>query len=101
MTKFEELSSEEQAIIDFFKLSLEYIDASDKLYIQHLSTKEKMLREMLYFKYEEEPFSFFKKAHQKWEMEIDDLEKQLHDIYLKFEVFFQEQQEFYKKLIEV
>ena len=100
MTKFEETNSEEQAIISLFKFSLEYIDASDKLYIQHLSTKEKMLREMLYFKYEEEHLTIFRKAHKKWETEIDDLEKQLYDIYLKFEVFFQEQQEFYKKLIE-
>ena len=100
MTKIKELSAEEQAIVDFFKTSLEYIDASDKLYIQHLSTKEKMLQEMLYFKYEEEPFTFFKKAHKKWQTEIDELENQLYDIYLKLEEIFQERQEFYKKLME-
>lgn len=100
MTKIEDLSTEEQALVNIFKVSLDYINKSDKLYLEHLSVREKNIKGMLNLKYEEEPPKFFKKTHKKWEDEIEDLENQLYDVYKKFEETIQEQHDFYEKLKE-
>lgn len=100
MTKIEDLSTEEQALAKIFKTSLDYINKSDKLYFKQLSIKENFIKKMLDLKYEEEPPKFLKKAHKKWEDEIDDLNNQLYDIYKKVEETVQEQHDFYEKFKE-
>ncbi len=100
MVKLEDLSEKDQALVKAFELGLKNVEESDKLYMKSLELQEKRIRDMLYSKYEDEPLKLFKKSHKKWEDEIADLEKQLHDVYLKVEDFFKEQQDFYKKLKE-
>ena len=100
MVKLEELSEKDQALVKAFELGLKSVEESDKLYMKSLELQEKRIKDMLYSKYEDEPLKLFKKSHKKWEDEIADLEKQLHEVYLKVEDFFKEQQDFYKKLKE-
>ena len=100
MDKLENLSPKDQALVKAFELGLKSIEESDRLYMKSLDMQEKRIRNMLYSKYDQEPLKLFKKSHKKWEDEINNLENQLHEVYLKVEELMKENQEFYKKLKE-
>ena len=100
MTKLEDLSEKDQALVKAFELGLKSVEESDKLYLKSLDMQEKRIKMELYSKYDNEPLKLFKKKHKQWEDEISDLESQLQSIYKKAEDLFVENQEFYKKLRE-
>ena len=90
--------SSDEAIIEIFKASLDYINKTDELDLKFLNHKIEFLQQQIAFKENEEPMKIFKKAHKKWEEELDDLETQLMNAYKDYgdEVMFQH--EFYQKL---
>ena len=88
----------EEVIAKLFETTLDYSIASDKLYVDFLNTQIEFKQKLLEFKANEEPLKIFKKAHKKWEQEIDMLEKEVCDAYEKLGKEFFEQQEFYHKL---
>ncbi len=92
-----QLTSDE-ALVELFKASLDYSIASDKIYVDFLKQQIDFKQKLIEFKANEEPLKIFKKAHKKWEDEIDALEKELCDAYEKLGKEFFEQQEFYHKL---
>ncbi len=92
-----QLTSDE-ALVKLFKASLDYSIASDKIYVDFLQHQIDYKKKLIEFKANEEPLKLFKKAHKKWEVELDELEKDLCDAYEKLGKEFSEQQEFYHKL---
>lgn len=66
-------------------LSLGYLREADQLYLDSLFIREKLLRSELASKYQDEPLAFFKKKHQAWEREIQELDSELASIYKKVE----------------
>ena len=98
MTKLEELSEKDQALVKAFEIGLEAYDREDKLYMEHLGLQEKRIKTMLGWKYDEEPLKLFKKAHKKWEDEIESLENELYGVYKKMGEAFEERQAFFEQL---
>ena len=96
MTK-KELSNND-ALFELFKSSLEFNVKSDKLDIEAIQHEISYHEQLVKWKLEEEPISFFKKAHKKWKEELDELETQLLDSYKKLERTIEEQHNFYNKL---
>lgn len=90
----------DEALYKVFEASLEYSVATDKLHTDFLKKQIEFHEQLVKFKAEEEPLKIFKKAHKKWEQELDELERQLCDSYEKLGKEFTEQQEFYRKLKE-
>ncbi len=66
-------------------LSLAFVRESDEIYLESLNIREKMIRNELVSKYDAEPLGIFKKKHQQWENEINELENELSNIYKKAE----------------
>lgn len=95
--KAKKLSTDE-ALVEVFKVSLDYVDKSDKLYMDFLNNKVKFIMQNIDNKKEEEPLKFLKKAHKKWEMELEALENELADVYSKIGKEVELKQEFYEKL---
>ncbi len=98
MAKKDKKLSAEEALVEVFKVSLDYIDKSDKLHMQFLDTRAKFLTQQIAYKEDEEPMKFFKKAHKKWEDELEKLEIELANVYKEMNDEFNYTQEFYKKL---
>ena len=98
MTKFEDLPKEDQALVKAFEIGLEAYDREDKLYMKHLGLQEERIKTMLGWKYDEEPLKLFKKAHKKWEDEVEKLENELYDVYKKMEEAFEDRQAFFEQL---
>ena len=98
MAKKEKKLNTEEALAEVFKISLDYIDKSDKMYMDFLDKKSKFIMDRIALKHEEEPLKFFKKAHKKWELELDELEDELGNVYLEMWKEFEVQLDFYEKL---
>lgn len=98
MTKKEKKLSTDEALAEVFKVSLDYIDKTDKLYMEFLDKKSKFIMDRIALKHEEEPLKLFKKAHKKWELELDELENELGDVYLEMGKEFEARVDFYEKL---
>ena len=92
--------SMDEAFVECFKASLDYCIESDRIYTEFLNNQIKFHEKLVKMKAQEEPMKIFKKAHKKWENELDELEKQLCDSYEKLGKEFSDQQEFYHKLKE-
>ena len=90
--------SSDEALSSVFKSVLDCTVTSDKLYVEHLNNQIGLYEHLLNSKKSEEPLSFFKKAHAKWEAEIKELEDKLFNAYEKLGSEITEQQEFYYKL---
>ena len=98
MAKKAKKLSTDEALVEVFKVSLDYVDKSDKLYMDFLNNKVKFIMQNIDNKKEEEPLKFFKKVHKKWEMELEALENELADVYSKIGKEVELKQEFYEKL---
>lgn len=98
MNKKEKELSSDEALIEVFKASLNYFDKTDKLNIEFLNKRIEFIQSRIAFKEEEEPMKLFKKAHKKWEDELEELETELAEAYktLNDEIVFQ--YDFYKKM---
>ncbi len=96
MTK-KELSNND-ALFELFKSSLDFTIKSDKLDIEAIQHEISYHEQLVKWKLEEEPISFFKKAHNKWKAELDELENQLANSYKKLESTLKEQHDFYNQL---
>lgn len=92
--------SNDEALVELFKVSLKHIKDSDELDMKYLQLKKSRIKSMISFKYDEEPLKIFKKAHKKWREELDALEQELYDFYLEAGALCEEQMEFYQKLKE-
>ena len=68
--------SSDEAFVEIFKASLDYINKTDELDLKILNHKIEFLQQQIAFKEDEEPMKIFKKAHKKWEEELDDLDKE-------------------------
>jgi len=81
------------ASVELFKASLDYIKKTDELDLELLNHKIEFIQQKIAFKTNEEPIKFFKKAHKKWEDELEALELDLMNAYkvLADEVDFQHQ----------
>ena len=99
MKKEKKLTSDE-AVVELFKIGLDYDKKSYDLLMKHYDERVKFLTKMIHFKENEEPLKYNKKAHKKWEEELEDLNNQLFETYKSIEEEFQYQQDFYKKLKE-
>lgn len=88
----------EEALVEVFKVTLDYIRKSDESYMQFLCTRAKFLNDQIHFKEDEEPLWIFKKSHKKWQDELEELHEDLYDVYKKIEEEHQLNSEFYKKL---
>lgn len=88
----------DEALVEVFKASLDYIKKTDELDLKLLNHKIEFIQQQIAFKADEEPLKIFKKAHKKWEDELEALELDLMNAYkaLGDEVDFQHQ--FYQKL---
>ena len=92
-----ELSTED-ALVETFKIMLDYSIAEDKLYMEHLNTRTKFLNHQIQFLRDSEPLKLFKSSHKKWNDELEELENQLMETYEKIGEEITEQHNFYEKL---
>ena len=89
--------STDEALAKVFKVSLNYFEESSNLYMKHLGVKADFLENQIKSKYQDEPLKFFKKAHKKWQMELEKLENDLMDVYRKIEEELAYKDDFYKQ----
>jgi len=99
MTKNKQTTADE-ALVDIFKTSLDYIQKSDELELKIIDNEIKFLQQQIAFKEEREPLKIFKKAHNKWEKELDALEEKLANTYKKLNDEVVSQMEFHRKMSE-
>lgn len=92
-----ELTADE-ALVKAFEVSLNYMEESDKLYMKSLNIRANFISDQIKSKYADEPPKLFKKAHKKWEEELEKLEDQLMDIYKKAGEELEFKMDFYEKL---
>ncbi len=90
--------TKDEAIAQLFKSSINFFEKSDELYVEHLKIKEQRIKNNIAFKREQEPLKIFKNAHKKWEIEMEEAEKELFDFYEQVANFKLEQLEFYESL---
>jgi len=98
MTKKQNKFTEEEAFVEVFKSCLDYIHKTDELDLKIIENDIKFIQQEIKFKEDEEPLKFFKKAHNKWESELEELELKLANTYKKLNDEIVSQIEFYKKL---
>ena len=89
---------EDDMWLELFKTNLHLQLEADQKYLEHMRLYLDCLNEMIKNKEHDEPLSIFKKKHQKWEEELDELQMKLCDGYAKLGHEFSEQQEFYRRL---
>ena len=75
-----------------------FVTIKDKSFGEFIDKKSKFIMDRIALKHEEEPLKFFKKAHKKWELELDELEDELGNVYLEMGKEFEVQLDFYEKL---
>lgn len=90
--------SSDEAVVELFKASLDYINKTDKLDLKIIQHKIEFLQQQIAFKENEEPMKIFKKAHKKWETELESLESELMDAYESWNDEVNFQHDFYQKL---
>jgi len=92
--------SKEDAFVELFKSSLDYISKTNDLDIKIIENDIKILQQEIEFKKMEEPLKLFKNAHKKWEEELETLHLELSNTYKKLNEEVRYQIEFNRKLLE-
>jgi len=70
--------STEEAFCEICKSTYNYLDKTTKITIEFYENQYKRYEKEIIYHLEEEPPKFFKKAHKKWQEELDSL-KSSHD----------------------